>query len=100
MECEKGILGEVMKKMSQKSMDEKRLKEEKKKKGKERRNVGCLIKSGVLDFRDLGLEGIERLCRADLTWELVPLYYCHGIVYQYPFANTYSHQWRQDDCKG
>ena len=35
MECEKGILVEVMKKMRQKSRDEKRLKEKKKKKGKE-----------------------------------------------------------------
>ena len=32
----------------------------------------------MLDFRELGLEGIERLCQADLTWELVPLYYCPG----------------------
>ena len=35
MECEKGILAELMKKMRQKNRDEKRLKEEKKKKGKE-----------------------------------------------------------------
>ena len=35
MECKKGISVEVMKKMSQKSRDEKRLKEEKKKEGKE-----------------------------------------------------------------
>ena len=35
MECEKGILVEVMKKMSQKSRDKKRLKEEKKTEGKE-----------------------------------------------------------------
>ena len=35
MECEKGISVEVMKKMSQKSRDEKRLEEEKKKEGKE-----------------------------------------------------------------
>ena len=35
MESEKGILVEVMKKMSQKSRDEKRLKEEKKKECKE-----------------------------------------------------------------
>ena len=35
VECKKGILVEVMKKMRQKSRDEKRLKEEKKKKGKE-----------------------------------------------------------------
>ena len=35
MECEKGISVEEMKKMSQKSRDEKRLKEEKKKEGKE-----------------------------------------------------------------
>ena len=68
----------------------------------------------MLDFRDLGLEGIERLCQADLAWELVPLYYCPGkggkacivfvcsqlAIYQCPFAkfNTYSHQWQQDDC--
>ena len=32
----------------------------------------------MLDFRDLGLEGIERFCQADLSWELVPLYYCPG----------------------
>ena len=32
----------------------------------------------MLDFRDLGLEGIERLRQADLSWELVPLYYCPG----------------------
>ena len=32
----------------------------------------------MLDFPDLGLEGIERLCPADLSWELVPLYYCPG----------------------
>ena len=74
------------------------------------------VKSGVLDFRDLGLEGNERLCQADLSWELVPLYYCpgkegkacivcllstgdiDGLVYQYPFANTYFHQWQQDGC--
>ena len=32
----------------------------------------------MLDYRDLGLEGIERLCQADLTWKLVPLYDCPG----------------------
>ena len=32
----------------------------------------------MLDLRDLGLEGIERLCQADLTWKLVPLYDCPG----------------------
>ena len=32
----------------------------------------------MLDFRDLGLEGIGRLCQADLSWELVPLHYCPG----------------------
>ena len=32
----------------------------------------------MLDLRDLGLEGIERLCRADLTWKLVPLFDCPG----------------------
>ena len=32
----------------------------------------------MLDLRDLGLEGIERLCLADLTWKLVPLYDCPG----------------------
>ena len=30
----------------------------------------------MLNFRDLGLEGIERLCQADLAWEFIPLYYC------------------------
>ena len=35
-----------------------------------------LIKSGMLDFRDLGLDGIERLCQVNLTWKLVSLYYC------------------------
>ena len=35
MECEKGILVEVMKKMCQKRRDEKRLKEEKNKEGKD-----------------------------------------------------------------
>ena len=25
----------------------------------------------MLDFRDLGLEGIERLCQADLSWEYI-----------------------------
>ena len=28
--------------------------------------------------RDLSLEGIKRLCQADLTWKLVPLYDCPG----------------------
>ena len=32
----------------------------------------------MLDFRDLVLESIERLCQADLVLELVPLYYCPG----------------------
>ena len=32
----------------------------------------------MLDPRDLSLEGIERLCQADLTWKLVPLYDCPG----------------------
>ena len=32
----------------------------------------------MLDPRDLSLEGIERLCQADLTWKLVPLYGCPG----------------------
>ena len=32
----------------------------------------------MLDLRDLGLEGIERLYEADLTWKLVPLYDCPG----------------------
>ena len=40
MECEKGISVEVMKKMSQKSRDEKRLKKERKKEGRGRRNAG------------------------------------------------------------
>ena len=30
----------------------------------------------MLDLRDLSLEGVERLCQADMTWKLVPLYYC------------------------
>ena len=30
----------------------------------------------MLDLRDL--EGVERLCQADMTWKLVPLYYCPG----------------------
>ena len=32
----------------------------------------------MLDLRDLSLEGVERLCQADMTWELVPLYYFPG----------------------
>ena len=32
----------------------------------------------MLDRRDLSLEGVERLCQADMTWKLVPLYYCPG----------------------
>ena len=32
----------------------------------------------MLDLRDLSLEGVERLCQADITWKLVPLYYCPG----------------------
>ena len=30
----------------------------------------------MLDLRDLGLEDIKRLCQADLTCELIPLYDC------------------------
>ena len=32
----------------------------------------------MLDLRDLSLERVERLCQADMTWKLVPLYYCPG----------------------
>ena len=32
----------------------------------------------MLDLRDLSLEGVERFCQADMTWKLVPLYYCPG----------------------
>ena len=32
----------------------------------------------MLDLRDLSLEGVERLCQVDMTWKLVPLYYCPG----------------------
>ena len=32
----------------------------------------------MLDLSDLSLEGVERLCQADMTWKLVPLYYCPG----------------------
>ena len=32
----------------------------------------------MLDLRDLSFEGVERLCQADMTWKLVPLYYCPG----------------------
>ena len=32
----------------------------------------------MLDLRDLSLEGVERLCQTDMTWKLVPLYYCPG----------------------
>ena len=32
----------------------------------------------MLDLRDLSLEGVERLFQADITWKLVPLYYCSG----------------------
>ena len=32
----------------------------------------------MLDLRDLGLEGIERLCQVDLALKLVPLYGCPG----------------------
>ena len=32
----------------------------------------------MLDLRDLSLEGVERLCQADMTWKLVPPYYCPG----------------------
>ena len=68
----------------------------------------------MLDFRNLSLEGIERLCQADMTWdvELVPLYYCPGkegkacivfvcsqlAILMVSSTNTYSHQWQQDDC--
>ena len=30
----------------------------------------------MCDPHDLSLSGIERLCKADLTWKLVPLYDC------------------------
>ena len=32
----------------------------------------------MLHLRDLGLEDIERLGQADLTWKLIPLNYCPG----------------------
>ena len=32
----------------------------------------------MLDLCDLSLEGVERLCQADMTWKLVLLYYCPG----------------------
>ena len=32
----------------------------------------------MLDLRDLSLEGVERFCQAEMTWKLVPLYYCPG----------------------
>ena len=32
----------------------------------------------MLHLRDLGLEDIKRLCQADLTWEMIPLYDCLG----------------------
>ena len=32
----------------------------------------------MLNQRDLNLEGVEQLCQADMTWKLVPLYYCPG----------------------
>ena len=32
----------------------------------------------MFDLRDLCLEDIKRLCQADLTWELIPLYDCPG----------------------
>ena len=37
-----------------------------------------LNKSLVLHLRDLGLEDIEGLVQADLTWKLIPLNYCPG----------------------
>ena len=65
----------------------------------------------MLDPRDLSLEGIKRLCQADMTWKLVPLYDCPGeegkacVVFVYPstgdigtlgaqflFVNKDSHQ--------
>ena len=48
----------------------------KKREGKKksvRRSFGKLIKSGVLDLRDLGLEDFERLSQASLIGKLVPL---------------------------
>ena len=32
----------------------------------------------MLGLSDLSLEGVERLCQEDMTWKLVPLYYCLG----------------------
>ena len=32
----------------------------------------------MFDLWDLGLEDTKRLCQADLTWELIPLYDCPG----------------------
>ena len=55
-----------------------RQKQVKKEKDKEIEEMLGLIESRVLDLRDLGLEEIERLCQADLTWKLVPLYDCPG----------------------
>ena len=72
----------------------------------------------MLDLRDLCLENIKRLCQADLTWELIPLYDCPGtegkkeevcslyllstgdidiFVAQYLFAYTDRHQWQRGD---
>ena len=65
----------------------------------------------MLDLRNLGLEGIERLCQADLSWKLVPLYDCPGkerkgcvvlvcsqlaiLVLPCLSVNKNSHQWQQ-----
>ena len=45
--------------------------------GKCKRGGGYLVnESRVLDPCYLSLEGIGRLCQADLTWKLDQLYYC------------------------
>ena len=65
-----------MKKMSWNRDNWERQKEEKMEKDNE--IFFELIESWVLALRDLSLEGVERLCQADMTWKLVPLYYCPG----------------------
>ena len=69
----------------------------------------------MLDLRDLSHEGVKQHCQADMTWKLVPLYYCPGkereacilfcllstgdtnvLFFQYLFSNRTRHQWQSD----
>ena len=60
----------------------------------------------MFDLRALSLEGVERLCQADMTWKLFPLYYCPRkrkrsvfslclLFFQYLFSNRTLHQWQK-----